>query len=143
VSYIWETIEHYLETTGPDIVINWLAGVEFWANRIITDNIFVFLGYLYIARHPQYITMARVFSFTWLFIHLFIFPDSMYLHELFPFEIPYIWGAKANHAFDFWSIEHFFTGMSIGYIAIYLYTQYTSLIKISESMPSERRDDTL
>jgi hypothetical protein len=91
ISYIWETIEHYLETVGPDIIVNWLAGVEFWANRIITDSMLVFLGYLYIARNPQYITVARVVSFTWLFVHILIFPDSMYLHELFPFEIPYIW----------------------------------------------------
>lgn len=116
VSFIWETIEHYLEIIGP--LVEWFAGVEFWANRIIFDGLFVFLGFLFIKNFPKFITFARIFSFLWLVIHIFVFPDSMYLHTIFPFEIPYIWGNKSTSILDFWSIEHFFTGMSIGFLVV-------------------------
>ena len=116
VSFIWETIEHYLETIWP--LVGWFAGVEFWANRIIFDGFFVLLWFFFIKKFPKYIWPARIFSCLWLLVHIFIFPDSMYLHQIFSFEIPYIWWDKTTSILDFWSIEHFFTGMSIGFFVI-------------------------
>lgn len=82
LAYLWETIEHYLETSGG-IVEYWFQGVEFWPNRIISDPLMLVLGYLIAKKYPKLIWPARVLSILWLFVHIFIFPHSMYLHELF------------------------------------------------------------
>ena len=83
-AYSWETVEHYMETglTG-DVVAYWFQGVEFWANRILSDPLITVVGY-YIARaNPSLVTPARIVSLIWLLVHVFIFPHSMYLHEIF------------------------------------------------------------
>ncbi|MEK6734337.1 MAG: hypothetical protein AABY27_04440, partial [Pseudomonadota bacterium] len=37
-AYLWEVIEHYLETGAiNDHITFWFQGVEFWGNRIIAD----------------------------------------------------------------------------------------------------------
>jgi hypothetical protein len=84
MAYGWETIEHYLETgvTGIEAVTYWFHGVEFWGNRLITDPLLVLLGGYIAQRYPRSVIPARFFSLAWLVIHLFIFPHSMYLHDL-------------------------------------------------------------
>jgi hypothetical protein len=80
-AYVWETIEHYLETgLAGDSVMNWFQGVEFWPNRIIADPLMLVFGYLIAKRYPKLVIPARFFSISWLLIHIFVFPDSMYLH---------------------------------------------------------------
>jgi len=87
VSYFWETIEFYLEAgyTNIDAVTYWFQGVEFWGNRLFTDPAMLLLGYLVVVHYnsKKIIWFARFLSFTWLFIHIFIFPHCMYLQEIF------------------------------------------------------------
>lgn len=85
LAYFWETIEHYAEngSTGIDAVTYWFQGVEFWGNRIITDPFLVFAGGIVAIRNPSIRWPARVFSHTWVFTHVCVFPHSMYLHQLY------------------------------------------------------------
>tara|TARA_B100000315_G_C14390738_1_gene501814 strand:+ start:191 stop:631 length:441 start_codon:yes stop_codon:yes gene_type:complete len=84
VAYAWETVEHYLEIgLMGDVVANWFQGVEFWANRIFSDPLITLVGYYIAKGKPKLITPARVVSLIWLLVHVFIFPHSMYLHEVF------------------------------------------------------------
>jgi len=83
LAYMWEVIEHYLETglLGGGVE-NWLHGVEFFGNRFITDPLLVLVGYFLAVRYPFLVIPARIFSIIWLIVHIFIFPHSMYLHEI-------------------------------------------------------------
>lgn len=84
VAYAWETIEHYLEIgLMGKVVMYWFQGVEFWANRLISDPLITVLGYYLSKKYSFLITSARIISLLWLLIHVFIFPHSMYLHEIF------------------------------------------------------------
>ena len=84
LAYAWETLEHYLETgLAGSAVEFWFQGVEFWPNRLITDPLMLLLGYLIAKKYPRFVIPARIASVAWLFIHIFIFPHSMYLHYLF------------------------------------------------------------
>lgn len=84
LAYAWETLEHYLEIgLAGGAVEYWLQGVELWANRMISDPIMLVVGYMIATRFPQAVWPARILSVTWLIVHIFIFPHSMYLHELF------------------------------------------------------------
>lgn len=83
LAYLWESIEHYLEIgLLGNAVAYWFQGVEFWANRLITDPLLVVLGFLWARHHGWAIWPARIFTFLWLFFHIFVFPHSMYLHEI-------------------------------------------------------------
>jgi hypothetical protein len=84
LAYIWETIEHYLESgLAGSVVEFWFQGVEFWPNRIIADPLMLVLGYMIAKRYPQLVIPARIFSVVWLATHIFVFPHSMYLHYFF------------------------------------------------------------
>jgi hypothetical protein len=84
IAYIWETVEHYLETgLAGAVVQNWFQGVEFWPNRIIFDPLMLVIGYLIAKKYPKLVKPARIFSLIWVFVHVFIFPHSMYLHTIF------------------------------------------------------------
>jgi hypothetical protein len=84
IGFAWECIEHYLETgLAGKAVEHWFQGVEMWGNRIITDPFMLVLGYLIAKRFPIMIWPARITSLIWLFAHVFLFPHSMYVHELF------------------------------------------------------------
>lgn len=84
IAYLWETVEHYLETglAGAGIEF-WFQGVEMWANRLIADPLMLILGYYIVLKNPRLVVPARVLSFVWLFTHIVIFPHSMFLHTLF------------------------------------------------------------
>ena len=83
-AYSWETVEHYMESglTG-DVVAYWFQGVEFWANRIISDPLITVVGYYIAIVMPILVTPARIVSLMWLMVHIFLFPHSMYLHKIF------------------------------------------------------------
>lgn len=84
IAYMWETLEHYLETgLAGNVVEFWLQGVEHWSNRLICDNVMVISGWWIYQQKKPAVWFARIFSFVWLFVHIFIFPHSMFLHELF------------------------------------------------------------
>lgn len=84
LAYLWETIEHYLEVwIAWETVKYWFQGVEYWPNRIIFDPLMLVIGYLIVKKYPKLVTPARIGSLIWLIVHIFVFPHSMYLHELF------------------------------------------------------------
>ena len=83
-AYAWETVEHYLESgLAGDVVVYWFQGVEFWANRIISDPLITLVGYYIAIVMPKLVTPARIVSLMWLMVHVFLFPHSMYLHKIF------------------------------------------------------------
>lgn len=83
LAYLWETIEHYLETGLLGITVEfWFQGVEMWGNRIITDPLLLVLGYYIVRNKPKWVIPARCLTALWLLIHIFVFPHSMYLHEI-------------------------------------------------------------
>jgi hypothetical protein len=84
LAYAWETLEHYLEVgLGGEMVEYWFQGVEFWPNRLIADPLMLVIGYFIAEKHGKLVVPARILSVIWLIVHVFIFPHSMYLHELF------------------------------------------------------------
>ena len=84
IAYMWETLEHYLEIgLAGHAVEYWLQGVEHWSNRLIFDNLMVMSGWWIYQQQNKMVWFARVFSVIWLFVHIVIFPHSMYLHQLF------------------------------------------------------------
>lgn len=84
VAFIWETLEHYLEMgLVGGTVSYWFQGVEFWANRLITDPLMLVLGYFIAKKYSSSIKIARAGSTLWMAVHIFLFPHSMYLHEIF------------------------------------------------------------
>ena len=83
VAFAWEALEHYLEMgIAGDRVAYWFQGVEHWSNRLISDPLMLVLGYMIAKKYPKVVLPARIFSIIWLVVHVFIFPHSMYLHEL-------------------------------------------------------------
>jgi hypothetical protein len=84
IAYLWETLEHYLEIglAGPRVEY-WFQGVEFFGNRFITDPLIIVVGYYVAKKYPHLVVPARFLSVLWLVVHVFVFPHSMYLQELF------------------------------------------------------------
>lgn len=86
IAYIWETLEHYLESgIAGERVAYWFQGVEFWPNRLLADPIMIVLGYLFAKKFPITVWPARFLSLLWLILHIFVFPHSMYLQILLHF----------------------------------------------------------
>ena len=78
--YAWEALEHYLELglAGPAVKY-WFHGVEHPMNRLVGDPLVLFFG-AFVAHGRAYLSLpAKIFSATWLFIHIVIFPHSMVL----------------------------------------------------------------
>lgn len=85
LAFAWEAVEHYLEIglLGTNVEF-WFQGVEFWGNRLITDPLMMVGGYLLAHHVPRIVWPARILSLIWLLVHIFVFPDSMYLHHFLP-----------------------------------------------------------
>lgn len=84
LAFAWETLEHYIETgLFGSAVEYWFQGIEFWPNRLLADPILLVIGYYISKRYPRLIVPARFLSVIWLAVHIFAFPHSMYLHEIF------------------------------------------------------------
>jgi hypothetical protein len=87
LALFWECMEHYLEAgivpgaIGARITF-WFQGVEFWLNRLVGDTLTVTLGWYVYIRKNEFALPAKIFSALWMIVHLFVFPDSMYLHRL-------------------------------------------------------------
>jgi hypothetical protein len=83
----WENAEHYVEAgllpgAWGERVTLWFAGVEHWSNRLLGDNLMVCLGWFLYIKKPRFAAAAKIFSVLWLLVHVFVFPDSMYLQRL-------------------------------------------------------------
>jgi hypothetical protein len=84
LAYFWEAIEHYLETgLVGDVASDWFQGVEFWANHLVADPLMMILGYYLAQRFPRLVNPAKVCSIVWFFVHVLVFPHSMYLYVYF------------------------------------------------------------
>jgi hypothetical protein len=87
IAFFWECIEHYLEAgilpgAIGERVTFWFQGVEHWSNRIIGDSLVVLLGWFVYDMKKSLALPAKIFTVLWLIIHIFVFPDSMYLQRL-------------------------------------------------------------
>ncbi|MDR0313683.1 MAG: hypothetical protein LBI14_08790 [Treponema sp.] len=87
VSLLWECIEHYVEAgvipgAIGERVTFWFQGVEHWSNRLIGDTLTVMLGWFVYTKTKRLAIPAKIFTTVWMLIHIFVFPDSMYLHRL-------------------------------------------------------------
>jgi hypothetical protein len=87
LSLLWECAEHYLEAgvlpgAVGERVTFWFQGVEHWSNRLIGDTLTVLLGWYVYTLRQSLATPAKIFSLLWMGVHIFVFPDSMYLHRL-------------------------------------------------------------
>jgi len=83
IAFVWEAFEHYLESgIAGDVVQVWLQGVEAWHNRLVSDPLMMVIGYFIVRKYPKVIWTARIFSLTWLVVHIFVFPHSMYLSDV-------------------------------------------------------------
>ena len=87
LSLLWECIEHYIEAgVLPGAigmrVTHWFQGIEHWSNRLIGDTLMVMMGWYVYTRKGSLAVPAKVFSLVWLIVHVFVFPDSMYLQRL-------------------------------------------------------------
>lgn len=76
-SCFWECLEHYLEEglLGEKIQ-NWLAGIEYWGNRLIGDNLVMLIGCLIYNKYPKSIYISLILSGCFLALHL-CYPSSM------------------------------------------------------------------
>lgn len=84
LAYFWETLEHYLEMGLAGARVEyWFQGMEFFPNRMISDPAMLVMGYMIAKKFPLLVWPARFLSILWLLVNVFIFPHSMYLHELF------------------------------------------------------------
>ena len=87
LAFLWEAFEHYLEVGfAGNAVKYWFQGVEAFSNRMIADPILIVIGYYIAKKHPRFVIPARILSIIWLFFHIFIFPDSMYLQRVLGFQ---------------------------------------------------------
>lgn len=81
----WETMEHYLEIgLAGKTAQFWFQGVEFWGNRLLTDPLMLVAGFFIAMRFAKFVIPARVLSLSWMSVHLFVFPHSMYLQGMLP-----------------------------------------------------------
>jgi Tat protein secretion system quality control protein TatD with DNase activity len=86
-SLLWECVEHYLESGAVpgyagERIAHWFQGVEHWSNRLIGDTLAVTAGFVIFYKNRKLAIPAKVFSILWMALHIFVFPDSMYLQRL-------------------------------------------------------------
>jgi hypothetical protein len=84
VEYMWEVVEFYLEAgyTGVPAITHWFQGVEFWGNRVLADPLITLSGGIVGLHRTWLVLPARLFSLTFLLVHVFVLPHCMYLQEL-------------------------------------------------------------
>jgi hypothetical protein len=84
VEYMWEVMEFYMEAgyTHVTAITYWFQGVEHWGNRLLADPLITWSGGIVGLHRPRLVLPARVFSLTFLLVHLFVFPHCMYLQDL-------------------------------------------------------------
>lgn len=81
-TFLWECFEHYLEEGMLGTAIqDWFQGIEYWGNRLITDPILVILAYVLVQRYSVLVIPARFIGCTWLFVHIIVFPHSLFLQQ--------------------------------------------------------------
>jgi hypothetical protein len=87
IALLWECVEHYLEAgilpgeIGERVTF-WFQGIEHWSNRLIGDTLAVLLGWFVYTKKESLALPAKILTVIWMVIHIFVFPDSMYLQRL-------------------------------------------------------------
>ncbi len=78
LAYAWEFFELALESgyAGPSVSY-WFQGQEHWLNRLVSDPLLVLIGYAVGYRFQRLIWPARVILLAWLWMFVFILPNSM------------------------------------------------------------------
>lgn len=79
ISFGWEMVEHYIETQSYPLLMDWFAGTEHWANRIVADQLAVLIGFTLVKAFPEKLFWARMFSFVFVLGHI-VLGTSMYFH---------------------------------------------------------------
>jgi hypothetical protein len=84
VEYMWEVSEFYMEAgyTHVQAITDWFHGVEFWGNRVLSDPLITLSGGFLALHRARLVWPARIFSLTFLGVHVFVFPHCMYLQDL-------------------------------------------------------------
>jgi hypothetical protein len=87
IALLWECVEHYMEAgvlpgeIGERVTF-WFQGIEHWSNRLIGDTLAIMLGWLVYNKKEGLALPAKIFTTLWMIIHIFVFPDSMYLQRI-------------------------------------------------------------
>lgn len=84
IALYWESFEFYMEAGYSPYhdVTYWFHGVEHWSNRLVSDPLITVMGGYVGLRYIRWTLAARLVSCSWLALHIFVFPHSMYLHEI-------------------------------------------------------------
>lgn len=83
IAYLWEILEFSFETGlfGGSIA-NWFYGIEFLPNRLIIDPLSLLFGSIVAMKRPKFGIPAGIFAIVFFLIHIFIFPNVVYLQRL-------------------------------------------------------------
>lgn len=79
ISGFWEVTEHYFETDSFPFLMDWFTGTEHWVNRLLSDQLAILFGFTLIKAFPGLILFARVFSISFVSLHICL-GSSMYFH---------------------------------------------------------------
>ena len=85
IIFFWEILEYLFEIGVFGLsIMNWFYGTEFFLNRLIIDPSTFLLGsfIIYKKQNRVLFSFAIIISLTWLLIHIFIFPNVIYLQNL-------------------------------------------------------------
>jgi hypothetical protein len=83
IAYLWEILEFSFETgLFGNTIANWFYGIEFLPNRLIIYPLSLLLGSIIDIKKPRLGVPAGIFAITFFLIHIFIFPDVVYLQRL-------------------------------------------------------------
>ena len=123
IAFAWEIIELYMETavfatTGIEyyfwVAQEWFSGVELFLNRFVVDVVLVYLGWYVVRHRPAISQIAAPVSLAWLMIHIWVFQDSMFLHEqnfstimnsLFSLSTIYVLLGVAVFSYGMWKLK--------------------------------------
>ncbi len=82
ISALWEIAEIYMELGAAGAwVKHWFDGVEYWANRLITDQLAFVAGFWVAQRHGGFALPAKIIATIWFLVHLIFLPHSMWLQD--------------------------------------------------------------
>lgn len=104
-SFMWEMIEHYLETSSIEVIRTAFQWVEFWWNRIITDHLCILIGYFLMTQKLTRL-WAFLFAGVWVASFVVFYPDIFHIHSYIDFASEPYWWDKTMSWFDPWSVEH-------------------------------------
>ncbi|MBU0760121.1 MAG: hypothetical protein KJ600_01195 [Nanoarchaeota archaeon] len=83
IAFLWEILEYSFEIgIFGSTISNWFYAVEFLPNRLIIDPLTVLFGGIIAIKKPKLGIPSAVLAMIFLLIHIFIFPNVVYLQRL-------------------------------------------------------------